>query len=133
MPEVGSNIYIDRNPLAFDIVLDYLRNECSLGSDIPDDLVNYVGADADYFGLVGLKKACDNHILQKKNESNEALRQKTAGAKKKKEYEIVDANSYFPQGMHREWQIEAVIPEIADLARGIDRLGGSVVLWKDEE
>jgi hypothetical protein len=47
-------------PKRFEIVLDYLRNGCTLVSDtVPDDLVTYVKADADYFGLWGLKLACD--------------------------------------------------------------------------
>eukprot|EP00957_Ditylum_brightwellii_P120443 9189619-Ditylum_brightwellii.AAC.1 len=49
-------VFFDRDPQSFGFVLEYLCHGCSLVSDIPDHLVELLKEDADYFGLVALKK-----------------------------------------------------------------------------
>jgi hypothetical protein len=57
--ERDGGVFLDRNPKAFDYLLNYLRNGCQVVSDIPDKLLKDLCAEADYFGLIGLKGACD--------------------------------------------------------------------------
>jgi hypothetical protein len=55
--EIDGAVFLDRNPKIFEYVLDYLRNGCRVVFDIPDNLVKSVCAEAEYFGLIGLKRA----------------------------------------------------------------------------
>jgi hypothetical protein len=54
--------FLDRDPITFRYVLNYLRNDCKLVSDIPDGLLKDVRADADYFGLDMLSALCDTQL-----------------------------------------------------------------------
>jgi hypothetical protein len=62
--EQDGGVFLDRSPKCFEHVLNYLRNGCQLVSDIPDDLLKNIRADADYFGLERLKVACDTQLHQ---------------------------------------------------------------------
>lgn len=56
--EDGS-VFLDRNPATFEYILDYLRNGCCLVGPPPSELLQLLCADADFFGLIRLKAACD--------------------------------------------------------------------------
>jgi hypothetical protein len=60
--EHDGGFFLDRDPITFRYVLNYLRNDCKLVSDIPDDLLKDVRADADYFGLHHLSALCDTQL-----------------------------------------------------------------------
>jgi hypothetical protein len=100
-------------------------------SDIPDDLVNYVKADADYFGLVGLKKACENNTLQKKNE---AIRKENE-AKQMKKYKVVSLDDFDRNSTHygdEGWQIENIIPDLV-VDNRIQRIAICVLSAEEDE
>jgi hypothetical protein len=64
--ELDGGVFLDRDPRIFSYVLSYLRNGCRLVSDIPDKFLKELHADADYFGLDGLKRCCDEPRASKK-------------------------------------------------------------------
>jgi hypothetical protein len=55
---IDGSVFLDRDPIPFRHVLNYLRNGCQVVSDIPDELLKDLWSEADYFGLLGLKGAC---------------------------------------------------------------------------
>ena len=62
----GGEIFLDRNPVAFGYILDYLRDGCRLAVDLSKDeaMLQRLRADADYFGLEGLVGSCDAKLLR---------------------------------------------------------------------
>jgi hypothetical protein len=63
---IGGEVFLDRNPIAFGYILDYLRDGCRMVVDLSN---NYEGAllqrlrtDADYFGLDDLVHYCDAEL-----------------------------------------------------------------------
>ena len=64
--EVDGEIFIDRSSQTFHHVLEYLRNGCRLVSKVPNEVVEILRADADYFGLEKLKIACDEGLSEPK-------------------------------------------------------------------
>jgi len=88
-PKIGAEIFLDRNPITFGRILDYLRDGCRLVVNLPKDNVSFLErlrADADYFGLTDLVTLCEEAeveslVLQKKKEE-----EKTKTKKKRYEY-----------------------------------------------
>jgi hypothetical protein len=62
--ELDGGVFLDRSPKTFEHVLSYLRHGCQGMSNIPDELLNELRADADYFGLEALKGTCDAQLLR---------------------------------------------------------------------
>ena len=61
----GGEIFLDRDPVSFPYILNYLRDGCRLQVDLPNNkvpLLQRIRADADYFGLVELVSHCDEKI-----------------------------------------------------------------------
>ena len=55
----GKEVFLDRNPIAFSYILDYLRDGCHVMVDLPSNnnekaLLQRLRTDADYFGLDGV-------------------------------------------------------------------------------
>jgi hypothetical protein len=59
-------VFLDRNPIAFGYILDYLRDGCRIMVDLPSNneeaLLQRLRTDADYFGLDGLVLYCDTKL-----------------------------------------------------------------------
>jgi hypothetical protein len=70
--EIDGAVFLDREPITFHYILKYLRNGCQVVSDIPDELLKDMCADANYFGLIGLKQACTTSADTKQKQSNSA-------------------------------------------------------------
>jgi hypothetical protein len=86
-------------------VLDYLRNGCQVAFAIPDDLVEAVGAEADYYGLEALKGACDTQLrartLDKSEETDNVVEYIDEA------YEAPQQVTYYLAGkMNHGWRIE---------------------------
>jgi hypothetical protein len=68
--KIGGELFLDRNPIAFGVVLDYLRDGCRVMVDLPSNkhnndettLLQRLRTDADYFGLPGLVLYCDTKL-----------------------------------------------------------------------
>ncbi|OEU17886.1 POZ domain-containing protein [Fragilariopsis cylindrus CCMP1102] len=63
----GKEVFLDRNPIAFGSILDYLRDGCRVMVDLPSNnneeaLLQRLRTDADYFGLDGLVLYCDTKL-----------------------------------------------------------------------
>jgi hypothetical protein len=63
----GKEVFLDRNPIAFGYILDYLRDGCRVMVDLPSNnneeaLLQRLRTDADYFGLDGLVLYCDTKL-----------------------------------------------------------------------
>ena len=69
--EIGGEVFLDRNPIAFGCILDYLRDaghvmvDLQSNADINDqeDFFRRLRTDADYFGLQGLVVYCDTKLF----------------------------------------------------------------------
>jgi hypothetical protein len=61
--ELDGEIFLDRNPATFGYIVDYLRDECHLLVNPPQELLKRLRVDADFYGLVGLVAACDAILL----------------------------------------------------------------------
>ena len=59
LTDEAGNVFIDRNPESFAIILEFLRNGCILVDKPPERLLKVLRADADYFGLDCLLAALD--------------------------------------------------------------------------
>ena len=68
---IGGELFLDRNPIAFGVILDYLRDGCRVMVDLPSNkdnnndevaLLQRLRTDADYFGLPGLVLYCDTKL-----------------------------------------------------------------------
>jgi hypothetical protein len=67
-------IFLDRDPDAFGIILNYLRHDCKLLDD-PTNGIGTLRAEADFFGLVHLVNACDAIQAQRsKGEQYEVIK-----------------------------------------------------------
>ena len=56
--EIEGKVFLDRNPIVFGYILDYLRDGCHVMVDLPSNnneeaLLQRLRTDADYFGLDG--------------------------------------------------------------------------------
>jgi len=62
--ELQGEIFLDRNPMAFGHVLDYLRDGCRLVVDLRNDkaMLQRLRTDAGYFGLKELTNECDMQL-----------------------------------------------------------------------
>ena len=68
--EIGGEVFLDRNPIAFGCILDYLRDAGHVMVDLQsndennDDeaLFRRLRTDADFFGLQGLVSYCDTKL-----------------------------------------------------------------------
>jgi hypothetical protein len=95
--ELDGGVFLDRDPKIFSYVLSYLRNGCRVVSDIPDEFLKELHADADYFGLDGLKRYCDEPPPR---------------ARSKKEYRAIkfcsddDGMELLTKGLENGWRIE---------------------------
>jgi len=98
------SIFLDRNPVTFEYVLDYLRNGCGeLVNDPPVEHLRLLKADADYFGLYDLKQKCTFRIKERENGCAEPHRQ----------YCVADDYDLFAMlAKRKECRVEHVIPAV---------------------
>jgi hypothetical protein len=75
----GGEVFLDRNPISFGYILDYLRDGCRVMVDLPSNnndeeaLLQRLRTDADYFGLEGLVLYCDTKLSTIKNNNEREI------------------------------------------------------------
>lgn len=107
--QVDGAIFLDRNPETFVYVLEYLRNGCQTKFDIPSELLKRVEADADYFGLKGLKKFCSRELNQLEAAEH---KKKNAAVATNKYHKVVECAHILSGSDFDGWEIERVIPDL---------------------
>ena len=83
--ELDGGVFLDRDPDCFKYILEYLRNGCTLISNLVEDnnfnMVRLLSADADYFGLADLKNICDTILEEHSDEKTKIKTKVTAPTK----------------------------------------------------
>jgi len=114
--ELQGEIFLDRDPMAFGHVLNYLRDGCRLVVDLKDDeaMLQRLRADADYFGLKELVDECAKQlrIIQNNAKAKEAKEAKEAKVMNKMKaycndnvYEYEESNKCDIDNHGRGWKM----------------------------
>ena len=111
----GGEVFLDRNPLAFGYILDYLRDGCRVTVDLSHDeqILQRLRADADSFGLEGLVLYCDIklNVIKKQDERNNHQELEPIIQKEKlKVYDYECLEVCVPNGPG--WKLVKVIPPL---------------------
>jgi hypothetical protein len=93
--------FLDRDPTAFLLLLNYLRDGCQLSVDISSkEMLQRLRADADYFGPVRLVEECETKLEQ---HQLELAAQTSASVKKATQHEYVSTRDCTPPS--KEWKL----------------------------
>jgi len=132
--EFDGAVFLDRNPRTFEYVLDYLRNRCRVQFDVPLKLLKQLQADADYFGLVGLKAFCNREIASSDREIASSDRgTASSGAKERQCFEMdSDLHDTLDYYIGYGWEVEQVVPPTYKTDKEVLHQG-TVVISKEKE
>jgi hypothetical protein len=120
----GGEVFLDRNPISFGYILDYLRDGCRVMVDLPSNnndeeaLLQRLLTDADYFGLEGLVLYCDTKlsiISKKHNEREHERAMMEKKEKMEKTYEYKQTSDCNCLSGNNGWRLYKHIPSIYDI------------------
>lgn len=114
--EFEGAIFIDRDPDTFKYILNYLRDGCRARFGVKGVDVKQLEADADYFGLVGLKTFCaEAHEAANKEERDMASTLRKIATSSRQIANKIESISENIEGIADSFNTEAICDAITNM------------------